>query len=74
MWEMAKTSITLFMQGKLFQDTSMVMRQLGMGVAATAVLLVVLALLGIPVWISALLAGLLGGMLQPYLFKDLKYR
>lgn len=74
MWEMAKTSITLFLRGKLFQDTGQVMRQIAMGVVTTAVVLVGLAVAGVPLWAAALVAGLLGGMMQPYLFKDLKYR
>jgi hypothetical protein len=27
-----------------------------------------------PLWLTALVAGLIGGALQPYLFKDLRYR
>lgn len=74
MWEMAKSSITLFFQGKLFADPAQVYRQIAIGVAVTAILLTALALVGAPVWLAALIAGLLGGALQPYLFKDLRYR
>jgi hypothetical protein len=39
----------------------------------TAVLFVGLAEVGTPLWLAALVAALLGGGLQPYLFKDLRY-
>jgi len=51
----------------------MAMRQLGLGVGVTAVVLIVVAAIGAPLWLAALLAGLAGGALQPYLFKDLRY-
>lgn len=74
MWEMAKSSITLFLQGKLFAEPNKVFRQAGIGAAVTAVLLVLLAALGLPLVAAAALAGAAGGALQPYLFKDLRYR
>lgn len=74
MWEMGKNSILLFFRGRLFADPRMVHRQLGIGVVATAILLVATAKVGLPLWIAALLAGFIGGGLQPYLFKDLRYR
>ena len=74
MWEMARTSIVLFLQGKLFADPSRVYRQVAAGAAVTAALLIVLALLGAPLPVAAAVAGALGGALQPYLFKDLRYR
>jgi len=30
-------------------------------------------LIDAPLWLTALVAGLIGGALQPYLFKDLRY-
>jgi hypothetical protein len=74
MWAMASSSMILFFKGKLFADPSKVYRQLAIGIAVTALLLVVLAKLGAPLWSAALVAGLIGGALQPYLFKDLRYR
>jgi hypothetical protein len=71
---MAQSSMTLFFRGKLFADPNMVARQLGIGIAATAILLIVIAKIGAPLWFAALIAGLIGGALQPYLFKDLRYR
>ena len=74
MWEMGKNSILLFFSGKLFADPKQVHRQMGIGVAATLILLVAAAKLGLPLWAAAVLAGFVGGALQPYLFKDLRYR
>jgi hypothetical protein len=74
MWEMALTSIGLFLRGKLFANPAQVYRQIAIGVLVTAVLLFGITAIGTPVWLAALIAGLLGGMLQPYLFKDLRYR
>jgi hypothetical protein len=74
MWEMAKSSITLFFRGKLFAEPAKVYRQTAIGAAMSAVLLVVLAMLGLPVIAAAVIAGLVGGALQPFLFKDLRYR
>jgi hypothetical protein len=74
MWEMALNSITLFFQGKLFADSGKVYRQIAIGVLVTVAVLIGAAKLGAPVWAAALVAGLVGGALQPYLFKDLRYR
>ncbi|HXQ41006.1 MAG TPA: hypothetical protein VN821_07055 [Candidatus Udaeobacter sp.] len=74
MWGMGKSSINLFFHGRLFADPKLVLRQLAVGIVATAILLTVVAKLGAPLWLAALLAGFLGGALQPYLFKDLRYR
>lgn len=74
MWSMAVTSIALFFRGKLFANPSHVYRQIAIGVVVTAVALFVLAVAGVPVWLGALIAGFGGGALQPYLFKDLRYR
>ena len=45
----------------------MVFRRLAIGVVATAVLFVILAKVGVPLWLAAIVAG----ALQPY-FKDLR--
>ncbi len=74
MFDMAKSSIILFFQGKLFSDPASAVRQIAIGAGLTALLAVVLAKLGIPLIAVAIIVGLLGGALQPYLFKDLRYR
>lgn len=75
MWEMAKHSIVLFFQGKLFADPRKVFIQVFICALVTALILIALSFFsGLGVVVSAAIAGLIGGMAQPYLFKDLKYR
>jgi hypothetical protein len=74
MWTMATSSMSLFFRGKLFADPAKAYLQLAIGIVATVILMVIAALLGAPLWAAALFAGLLGGALQPYLFRDLRYR
>ena len=74
MWTMATSSMSLFFRGKLFADPAAAYRQLAIGIAVTAILMIGLGLAGAPLWIAALISGLIGGALQPYLFKDLRYR
>jgi hypothetical protein len=73
MWQMTKNSMALFFRGKLFADPRKVIQQLLIGIVVTVILFVGLATAGAPLWLAALVAALLGGGLQPYLFKDLKY-
>lgn len=74
MFEMARSSMTLFFQGRLFAEPGKVYRQTAIGAVATAVILVVIGKLGLPLAVAAAAAGFVGGALQPYLFKDLRYR
>ncbi|MHB0772872.1 hypothetical protein ACYCVF_32060 [Bradyrhizobium sp. 1.29L] len=74
MWAMAQNSIVLFFRGKLFADPMKAYQMILIGVAVTALLLVGLARAGAPLWIAAPIAALLGGGLQPYLFRNLRYR
>lgn len=73
MWMVAKSSIVLLLQGKLFADPKKVGRQWAIGSVVTAIILFVGVKAGAPIWIAGLTAGLIGGALQPYLFKDLRY-
>lgn len=73
MWEMFLNSTRLFLKGKLFRDPAAVLRQWLIGLLATLVVLVLLAKLGLPLWLAVVVATLGGGALQPWLFKDLKY-
>lgn len=74
MWAMTQSSIFLFFRGKLFAEPAKAYRQIAIGVAVTAILLVLLALIGAPVWVASLPAAAIGGSLQPYLFRNLRYR
>ena len=73
MWEMAKSSISLFFHGRVFANPGQVFRQLLIGIVITAIILVGLVKLGAPLVTAAIIAGLVGGVLQPWLFKNLKY-
>ncbi|MEJ2345889.1 MAG: hypothetical protein P8076_08495 [Gammaproteobacteria bacterium] len=74
MIEMFANSVILFMKGKLFQDQRLVLQRSGIATAVTAILCVVLALVGLPLWAAVIIAALVGGAMQPYLYKDLRYR
>jgi hypothetical protein len=74
MWDMALASVRLFLAGKLFQDPFAVLRLSLLGSAVTAALAIGLRLAGLPLPLAAGLAALAGGALQPFLFKELKYR
>jgi hypothetical protein len=73
MWAMARSSIVLFFRGKLFAEPGKAIVQLLIGILVTAVLFVVLAKVGAPSWLAALAAALVGGALQPFLFRNLRY-
>ncbi len=73
MFDMVMNSIVLFWRGKLFQNLGDVIRQALIGIVITAVLVVVLVKIGLALWLAVLLSSLAGGIIQPYLFKDLKY-
>jgi hypothetical protein len=73
MFEMVKTSAMLFFRGKLFKNPNEVMRQLAIGFALTLVIFLILVKFT-GLLIAAVVAGFVGGAVQPYLFKDLKYR
>lgn len=80
MFEMAKYSIVLFFRGKLFKDNAKAYKQIIGCAIATAIILTILHLFlassGLgdsAIWIASAIAGFSGGLMQPYLFKDLKY-
>jgi hypothetical protein len=70
MWSTAQSSMILFFRGKFFADPAMALRQNAFGVIATAVLLIA----AVEISAAALLAALIGGALQPFLFKDPRYK
>lgn len=74
MWHFALSSIKLFLAGKLFQHPLTVFGLSVLGVVITALLMIGLTLAGLTLYGAAGLAGFAGGVLQPFLFKNLKYR
>ena len=66
--------MVLFARGKLFKNLGSVLLNSLIGIIITAgIFLVLIMLAGLNIWIAAGIAGLIGGFIQPYLFKDLKY-
>jgi hypothetical protein len=66
-------SALLFLRGKLFQNPMHVVRQSAIGAGITAISCVTIAKLLGTVWLAVLISALIGGALQPWLFKNLKY-
>jgi hypothetical protein len=73
MLEIFLHSISLFLRGKLFQNPAHVVRQSAIGVLLTALVCVALSKLSGTLWLAVLVSALVGGALQPFLFKNLKY-
>ena len=73
MLDMFLHSISLFLKGKLFQNPLHVVRQAAIGVVLTAAFCVALVKLMGALWLAVLVSALVGGALQPFLFKNLKY-
>lgn len=74
MFDLMTNWLDLFRRDRLLADKSQFYRGLAIGVAVTAALFVVITLLSGNLWIGAAIAGLAGGALQPYLFRNLRYR
>ena len=72
MFQMFSNSVQLFLKGKLFRDSRQVFSQWLKGFLLTLGLLLVAGWALNP-FAGVILASLVGGALQPYLFKDLKY-
>lgn len=72
MLEMFKNSVKLFFKGKLFRDNRAVFMQWLKGFVIVLVLLLAIGFLVNPL-VGVIVASVVGGALQPYLFKDLKY-
>ncbi len=72
MIDMVMHSSKLLFSGKLFQDNKLAFRQLAIGAGAGAIVIVAVAQVA-PLWAAAIAGGAVAGVLQPILFKDLKY-
>jgi hypothetical protein len=73
MWDMFANSLRLFAKGKLFREPGAVFRQWLIGFGASLAAVVVLVKLGAALWIAVIVVAVAAGVLQPYLFKNLKY-
>ena len=74
MWEIGLASIGLFLRGKLFASTASAIGLAVFGLGLTALLLIIVVMLGLPVVVATPIAGFAGGMLQPGLYQGLRYR
>lgn len=72
MFDMFKNSVILFCRGKLFRDNKMVFMQWLKGFAITLAILLAIGFMVNPL-VGVIVASIVGGALQPILFKDLKY-
>jgi hypothetical protein len=73
MFEMFINAVSLFLKGRLFRDPSHVLKQSAIGIFATVILAIGLQNLGLSILVSVSLASFGGGLLQPWLFRNLKY-
>lgn len=73
MWDMVWNSTNLFLKGKLFKNTQLVLMLLFANILLGAVIIVGGHFIGIAYLIDCIVAGVLCGALQPVLFANLKY-
>jgi hypothetical protein len=73
MLDMFINSISLFCKGRLFQDLSHVIRQATIGMVIAALIVIIAVKAGLALWMAIIIASLISGGIQPYLFRDLKY-
>ncbi len=74
MFEMVKSSVGLFFKGKLFAEPLKAYTQLTLGIVIGVLVFIATRRLGFAAVPSAATAGLIAGALQPYLFRNLRYR
>ncbi len=72
MLQMFTNSVRLFLRGKLFRDNAIVFRQWLKGFAITLAVLIGVGYFG-GALLGVIVASVVGGALQPWLFKNLKY-
>ncbi len=73
MLDMFVNSFILFWKGRLFQDIGHVIKQAAIGMVIAAVIVILAVKAGLALWMAIVIASLISGAIQPYLFKDLKY-
>ena len=74
MWTMARSALSLFLRGQLFANPRKASMLLFTGIMFTALICLILTFAGTPPWAAAMVAGFLGGGLQTFLFKTVKFR
>lgn len=74
MFEMLKSSAGLFFRGKLFAEPQKAYTQLALGILTGALIFIAARKIGLAAVHSAVIAGGVSGALQPFLFRNLRYR
>jgi hypothetical protein len=72
MIDTVKMGARRLLAGKLFKNNRAAMRLLLVGAAAGATVLVVSSLV-LPLWAASGIGGVTTGLLQPWLFRDIKF-
>jgi hypothetical protein len=72
MIDTARTGLKLLITGKLFKNNRAVMCLLLVGAATGATTLVVSSQF-LPLWTASMIGGATTGLLQPLLFRDIKF-
>ncbi|MGA2551942.1 MAG: hypothetical protein ABSF50_17480 [Burkholderiaceae bacterium] len=73
MWAMFLNYLRLFVKGKLFRNPREVLNRWLIGAAVALLLVIVMAKAGLPLGLAVVGSAFFAGLLQPWLFKDLKY-
>ena len=66
-------SFKLFLKGKLFRDPLAVLMQWLVGFVVALLAVLVMAAADMPLWLTITIAAFGTGVLQPYLFRDMKF-
>jgi hypothetical protein len=73
-FKLIRNALALFADGRMFRDYRYLSQRLGIGVAVTALVVVAVSFLVRSPIVLALVGGLVGGALMPYLFGDVRYQ
>lgn len=74
MWKMFLNALKLFLKGKLFRDPHAVLKKWLIGCVVSLLAVIILAKAGVPLWLTVVMVAFGSGALQPWLFRNLKYK
>lgn len=74
MLEIGWFSAKLFFKGKLLREPIYFVRQTAIGTVIGLLLLVSIALVKFPLWVSVVMSSLVTGAIMPFLLKDFKMK
>ena len=64
----------LFITGKLFREPKKVLQMSAAGIFIAAALCLIMVVAGLPLVVAIFTSSFIGGLLQPFLFKNIRYR